>query len=69
MDADDLDLDTPLDREEYKDDNEEGGFLGAYVLKCDLPGCVMPAYHFTSECHTAEMFEKAMRAADGEGSK
>jgi hypothetical protein len=24
---------------------------------CDLPGCVMPGPHFSSECHTPEMLD------------
>ncbi|EKU98147.1 hypothetical protein Lepto7375DRAFT_7408 [Leptolyngbya sp. PCC 7375] len=40
-----------LDHNYYDPEVEEDEEL---VLDCGTPGCIMPGYHFPSECHTAE---------------
>jgi hypothetical protein len=52
-DLDDCDLDI--------DDLDE------WVFDCGDPKCCMPGPHFRSECHTAEMLEQQMRAAERGG--
>lgn len=66
MDYEDLDYDYDEDYDDYSwepdpwDEDDDW-----FPMGCDLPGCIMPAGHFRSECYTARDAEEYYAEAEG----